>query len=221
MFNQNSYTEKYKNGYGVQYPEGHVVRFHKHILDYECKKTKGRLFDFGCGNGTHLKYFADHGFTPFGVDTNEIAIDECKKVLSGFESNIKVIPSSKPDLFGEFRGGFDVIISNQVLYYLKNDEIDFVLDQFDRMLNKGGIVMFSMMSTTNSYFGHVTEKNGEMSTVVLSGRLNERTQINFKTRDEVMCQFARFRKLQLGFYTSTIREEEGNSDHYMYVGIKD
>ena len=54
------YKNKYEQkGYGVEYPDGHVIRFYERILKYKLNKTSGILLDFGCGNGTHAKYFKD------------------------------------------------------------------------------------------------------------------------------------------------------------------
>lgn len=53
-----AYTQKYdKEDYGLQYPDGHVIRFYERILKYKLSKTSGKLLDFGCGNGVHSKYF--------------------------------------------------------------------------------------------------------------------------------------------------------------------
>ena len=53
-----AYTQKYdKEGYGLQYPDGHVIRFYERIPKFQLHKTSGNLLDFGCGNGIHSKYF--------------------------------------------------------------------------------------------------------------------------------------------------------------------
>ena len=49
-----AYTQKYdKEGYGLQYPDGHVIRFYERILKFQLHKISGNLLDFGCGNGIH------------------------------------------------------------------------------------------------------------------------------------------------------------------------
>ncbi len=66
-----AYTQKYdKEGYGLQYPDGHVIRFYERILKYKLSKTSGKLLDFGCGNGVHSKYFKNitGGIEPYGID---------------------------------------------------------------------------------------------------------------------------------------------------------
>ncbi|TEY02793.1 methyltransferase [Campylobacter sp. US33a] len=64
-----TYTQKYdENGYGLLYPDSHVIRFYERILKYKLGITSGNLLDFGCGNGVHSRYFLSKGFKPFGVD---------------------------------------------------------------------------------------------------------------------------------------------------------
>ncbi|EAH8029016.1 class I SAM-dependent methyltransferase, partial [Campylobacter jejuni] len=64
-----TYTMKYnENGYGLLFPDGHVVRFYERILKYKLNKINGNLLDFGCGNGVHSAYFQSKGFKTFGID---------------------------------------------------------------------------------------------------------------------------------------------------------
>ena len=216
--NLDSYQEKYHQGYGIRYPESHMIRFYNHILKYEFHLFKGNVFDFGCGNGMHLKYFHDQGFQVYGVDTNEKAVGEAN-VLLGHE-NAKVVSQFAPDLSAYHGETMDVIISNQVLYYLCDKDIKNLMIEFNKILKPGGVVLFTMMSDTNSYFRRVESVEGDMAKVVLKGRLKETTYINFKNKAEVLELFKIFPKRHLGFYSSIIREEEGNSDHHFYVGVK-
>ena len=50
--NTTYYEHRYRAGYGLEYPEGHVIRFHHHILEYELGMTGGTVMDYGCGTGS-------------------------------------------------------------------------------------------------------------------------------------------------------------------------
>lgn len=79
----NTYQEKYNQGYGVIYPEGHVIRFYERFLKHERKMNGGKILDFGCGSGTHMKYFLDKGFEVFGVDIVDGAVKQARLKCGG------------------------------------------------------------------------------------------------------------------------------------------
>ena len=137
MQNTLSYDEKYANGYGGLYPEGHVIRFYEKFLKYEfgIDGSGGeKILDFGCGNGTHPKYFLAKGFEVFGVDVSEVAIRQVKDRLSKNKENFHVI-SEGADIANFFSNRFDIIFSNQALYYLNNTQLKNTLLQMNSLLN--------------------------------------------------------------------------------------
>ncbi|WP_236633120.1 methyltransferase domain-containing protein [Campylobacter armoricus] len=78
-----AYDKKYQQGYGVVYPDGHIIRFYERILKYKLNKTSGNMLDFGCGNGTHCAYFKSKGFKPFGIDIIPSIKENWKKLSLG------------------------------------------------------------------------------------------------------------------------------------------
>ena len=215
-----TYEKKYDSGYGLQYPDGHIIRIHKHILEYELHLKGGTILDFGCGTGTHLKYFLENGYIPYGCDISKTAINFCKKKMSRYEKNFHVTPNL-PKLKDYFTQKFDVILSNQVLYYLNDQDIKNLISQFHEMLKMGGVFIATMMLPSNTYFKQVVSKEDDLCKVVLNGRLHETSYINFKTNEEILNLFNKFSKLHLGFYGSTIREEDGPTDHCIFIGRKE
>lgn len=117
MTNLDTYEEKYRNGYGIKYPEGHIIRIMKNILPELIQKMpiEGNFLDFGCGNGVHSKFFADEGFSVFGVDISKRAIELAKNNNKEYQENFFTIKDNK------FDNKFDVILANQSLYYLSNE----------------------------------------------------------------------------------------------------
>ena len=218
--NVSHYEQRYRDGYGLVYPDGHVIRFHRHILEYELSMTGGRVLDYGCGTGSHLRYFEDNGYTPYGCDISETAIEKCKRLLPRHMQNFHVIPPV-PRLRDNFTETFDLIFANQVLYFLNDEGIRNLVAQFHEIAADGAVFFATMMAPTNYFYRNVTTTldNG-LSEVVLKGRLNQKAYVNFKTRDEVLDVFSPFQKLHLGSYSHTIREDEGPTDHFIYVGRK-
>ena len=213
------YEDRYKSGYGLVYPDGHVIRFHRHILEYELGLKSGKVLDYGCGTGSHLKYFEVNGFTPFGSDISPTAIEQCKQLMPEYEQNFHVT-ESVPNLRDYFDGGFDLVFSNQTLYFINDEGIKDLVAQFHEMLRPGGVFFATMMATSN-YFSRYTEStSGDMSKVVLKGRLDQTAYVNFKDREQILDLFQPFEKLHLGSYAHTIREEEGPTDHFIFVGRK-
>lgn len=215
-----AYDKKYQEGYGLQYPEGHVIRFHRYILEHELNIKGGNILDYGCGNGVHSEYFQNNDFVPFGCDTSETAIKQCKKRLPQYADNFFVIPEL-PNLSEYFSPKFDLIFSNQVLYFFNDKQLSNILKQFHSLLKKDGILFATMMAPSNYYSRYAKEKEDGLTRIELfTDRLHEINYINFKTREEVSESFAKegFKKLHIGWYSCVIREQDGPSDHWLFVG---
>ncbi|MBN1671861.1 MAG: class I SAM-dependent methyltransferase [Kiritimatiellae bacterium] len=217
------YEEKYKGGYGLVYPESHLIRLHRHILEWELHLDSGPVFDFGCGAGAHLKYFLDHGFTPYGCDTSTTAVERCKTLMPEHARNFFVVPPSGSNLLDLApTGRFAVFLANQVLYYLTDEEIGRIVGQAHSLVRPGGVFVASMMAYSCWYARCVTAEAGDFKRVELvSPRQQETMFINFKNRDELPHLFRPFRRLHIGSYGSHIRDEEGSTDHWLFVGIRD
>lgn len=223
QFSAEDYEKRYQRGYGLVYPESHIIRFHRHILEWELKIEGGKMFDFGCGSGAHPKYFADQGFIPYGCDTSATAVEQCKALMPAYADHFSVTPAVNPDLVsltGE--GALTVFLSNQVLYYLDDIGIRDVVRQAHLMLRTGGVFAVSMMSYSCWYARFITGEQGDFKKVDMdTPRQKMASFINFKHRESLEPLFQPFRKLHLGSYGSHIREEEGSTDHWFYVGVKE
>ena len=159
--NNKAYEKKYCDGYGTIYPEGHIIRFVIKFLNYEFNLMKGNLLDFGCGNGTHTKFFQSKGFDSYGFDFNEEAINYAKKRFPELSENFKIHNASDSilNLFPDVK--FNVVVSNQVLYYLDDDTLNNRLAEIYDLLEEGGYVFFTMIGKDNSYYSASTPINEE------------------------------------------------------------
>jgi len=174
------YDKKYKNGYGIQFPEGHIVRIYQQILLYKLNTSPKTMLDFGCGNGTHVNFFHSLGINSQGVDNSSQAIDEAKKRYPHIEKKFILIKN----IF-DLEGKYDLILANQVLYYLNDSQLIECINKLKSLLNKGGILIITMMSKSNYYYDNSIHIGNGMRKVFLTGRIQEEKDINFKTCNEM------------------------------------
>lgn len=212
------YKKSYGSGYGVVHPEGHIIRVYKQIMEYDFGISGGRVFDFGMGVGQHLKWLTTAGqWEPYGCDIMEEAVNATGAILPEFRNNFFV--NSKGEVLSErFNTKFDFILANQVLYYLNDKEIQETLNSFKKMLKPGGFFLATMMSKENFYYGLSNPAEGDFREVNLKGRLSGKTFINFKSQDQMERDFSNFKKIQVGYYDTVIRSDEGSTKHYFYLG---
>lgn len=218
-----AYDKKYEEGYGLQYPDGHVIRCYERVFRYELGLSGGRLLDFGCGNGVHSKYFMGKGFDCYGVDIAAGAIRQAQVFMG--EKAIWIQPNQSLKRFFS-DGEFDVVFSNQVLYYMNDTDLNKWVKELYDFTKPGGICFFTMMSSYNCYSNFVTEEyeNG-LSKIVLDHRLHETTYINFiKDEEHLKKVFAPFVPLHIGYYDYGFLHddsENGSSHHYIFIGKKE
>jgi len=218
-----AYDQKYEGGYGLQYPDGHIIRIFERILKYELGVTTGNLLDFGCGNGVHSKYFMSKGFQCYGVDIAKEAICQAKTFMHEKAVLIKPNQSLKEIFQPDY---FDVVLANQSLYYMDDADMSNCIKELYTFTKPGGICIFTMMSARNCYNGLIEETydNG-LSKVVLRNRLTETTYINFiENEEQLKSKFSPFQMLRIGYYDfGFISEdpEEGSSHHFIFIGKKE
>ena len=206
------YDRKFlKLGYGINYPEGHVIRHSKYF------KNKNSILDFGCGNGTHLKFFSELKIKNiYGVDTSKV-INKIK------DRKFKVYRiSEEENLIKKINRKFDIIFSNQVLYYLSNEKLSFYFDQFYQMLNKNGLIFTTWMAPKGNYFKYSKKiKNSEFREMKFNFRLKEKTFINFKTKKqiELILKKNKFKTLHYGHYNNEMNHNEIDSGCFHYLNL--
>lgn len=105
-----------------------IIRAH-HVLNEQTK-----ILDVGCGEG-YMKFFFDTNEGQWhGVECWKERAEACRNL--GYEvvnADINRTPLSYPD------GYFDIVMASHVIEHLSN--VDFCLQQMDRVLKKGGIML--------------------------------------------------------------------------------
>ena len=209
--NIKEYDRKFlKLGYGINYPEGHVIRHSKYF------KNKKSILDFGCGSGTHLKFFSQLKIKNiYGVDTSKIIYKIKNKKFKVYKI------SEEENLIKKINLKFDIIFSNQVLYYLSDKKIAFYFKQFHEMLNKNGLIFTTWMAPRGNYYKLARKIQGsEFRELNFDLRLKEKTYINFKTKKQIekIIKKNNFKTLHYGHYDHN--ELDSGSYHYLNLSKK-
>lgn len=219
--NKNTFEKMYTASEGgINYPESHLIRLYEHYIKNIIAKDKAalRVFDFGCGTGTNCLFYLGKGFEAYGVDISENAIEQCHQNPSLSKENFKAI-SPLEDITEIFDVKFDLIVSNLVLMYLSNSEIITTLKQFDNMLEKDGIVLFTMPSEKHYYFLYSKEGTDGLRKVSLSGRYDFVEYANFcRDEDDMIDKFRVFNKIFTGYFD--YKAPEGSTLSYFFIGNK-
>lgn len=223
-----AYLTKYDTqGYGLQFPDGHVIRFYERILNFALQKTSGNLLDFGCGNGIHSKYFAQRsggGIRPFGIDIVPSLAQIWRNDPLICEQDFHII-TPNASFSHLFTQKMDFIFANQSLYYLTKENFATTLKEFYDICNDGAIIFATMMAS-ECYDLYQKSKPLPNGLTHIQGtptnRMSEDSYIRFTSDiDELKADFGLFEPLYWGDYTPiNLYNFEGSSRHFIFIGRK-
>lgn len=216
-----TYKKRLKDGYGLNYPDGHVIRlYEKYLKARLVDVNEPKVLDFGCWTGVHSNYFESKGFIPYGVDIVEDVVNSVKGKLPDYANNFHTITNST-NLGEVFEPrSFDLIFCNQSLYFLNEKDFKKRLSEFNVLLKPNGMLVATMMATKNYYSNYITNtKEDGISEVDLTNVLNCKHYIRFtESLEDLEQKFGVFEKILLGSYDINFN---GNSGlHYIYLGQK-
>jgi len=130
-------------------------------LDFLGELKNQKILDTGCGTGILSKILSDNGAKVTGIDISEKMIDIAKDYCKGL--GIKFDVGSVDDLPYD-NSSFDKIVSSLVIHYF--EDADKVFKEFNRVLKKGGILVFSTNHPVNSCIDDFTEYKNKPAMIV-------------------------------------------------------
>ena len=170
---------------------------------------------------------------PYGVDISKSSIRECKKKLKLYKKNFSLIEPKPKKNRKFFNTKFDIIIAVQSLYYLSKNDLNILLNNLNKHLNKNGVVFFTMISTKHEYWQYYSNKkvnSDGLTEVDLRSDKNylERYDqqsythfINFvKSEKELKKKFNMFNILNIGEYTISLKDLKRSGHHYTIFAQK-
>jgi ubiquinone/menaquinone biosynthesis C-methylase UbiE len=131
-----------------------VRLFEKHWINIAIKsyalKSYGRVLDIGCGIGADAQYFVPHSESVTALDISFVALKALAKHLPTVRLINAILPHPLP-----FRTAvFNTVVAGLSLHYFPWRETEFVIGEIHRVLQKGGILILRVNSTSNSYYGY-------------------------------------------------------------------
>ena len=100
----------------------------------ESLKPFNSILEVGCNAGPNLARLSQFfGTRLVGIDINQDTIDKARETLPGVELRTGNFIHGLP--FGKWE--FDVVLSDAVLLYVSDAQIEKVLDDFDRVAQRG------------------------------------------------------------------------------------
>lgn len=101
-----------------------------------------RLLDLGCGRGELVRYAAEHGAIPTGLDYSMDALKLAAPILDGtnaslLRANVRQLPFAD--------GAFDLIVALDLVEHLHPHELDDMLHEAHRLLAPGGRLIVHTM----------------------------------------------------------------------------
>ena len=124
LVNENNverYEETYRRGTNHLYPNENIVRLIKWFF-----KGEGRVLDYGFGPGENLMHLLSLGYLCEGIEVSKHAIQLVEnkiKKYPEYKEKVNLYLLNNDQLRLPFDdNSLDYILSNQVIYYLANEE---------------------------------------------------------------------------------------------------
>lgn len=113
--------------------------------------TEGKLLDIGTGSGKLIQILSDEKIIHcIGVDTNQEMLNEAQKKLKGTNTSLLKIKANTKLPFND--NSFSYVTICSVLFHLKKEEIDFILNDIQRILEKNGKIIVLTPTGKGSFY---------------------------------------------------------------------
>lgn len=180
-----------------KYPSEDLIRFIARNFYGVPIRKEIKILEVGCGTGANLWYVAREGFSVFGIDGSETAIEKAKNRLD----------TEVTGWNGEFEVGdiislpyessiFDAVIDNEAIYANSYENSKKIYNEIHRVLKQNGKI-FSRAFATGCW-GDRTGQNVGMNTWIANeGPLKNKGVSRFSTKEDMEDLLKSFSKLEI------------------------
>lgn len=122
---------------GMRYPDAYVTRF---FFKNGLQQRPGSVLELGCGSGSNLRVFVEHGYATTGLDYAEDAVDACRHNLAAFPGVHRALRCDLEDgLPADVAAtAYDVVMLPNILNYLRRETVAGLLAALPALLTPGG-----------------------------------------------------------------------------------
>jgi cyclopropane fatty-acyl-phospholipid synthase-like methyltransferase len=144
---------------GQWYPAEPMIRLTARFIQrrvgidsYDVKRPTNRVLDVGCGNGNHVLFFAEQGFSTAGVDVSKSAIELARQRATERGLDVDLEVGDAADLPWESEM-FDLVVSDGVLDHVSFSQAKSILAEIQRVSTPGAYLFLSLRSAADSEWG--------------------------------------------------------------------
>ena len=220
------WEEVYEEAPFTWYPVEGIIRFVSRYMKkrvginkFKTKENMSEVLDLGCGNGSHIVFFAEQGFNVSGIDISEQAIEIAKAWTHkhGLKADLRVGDIENLPFGDE---SFDVIISNGVFDHISFSKAKKCVQEAFRVCKPGGYVYLTLRSTKDCEYGRgeKTDKN----TFILSKGYEKGIIQHFFDLQEISDLFKDFKIFDIELYEVRFPRKFGIDKAYLQssIGLK-
>ena len=169
-----------------RYPSEDLVRFVANNFYHSPNRSEVSILELGCGPGSNLWFCAREGFSVYGIDGSETAVQTCRERLNaecpGWKGRIEVADFSNTLCFPD--KSFDAVIDCEALSCNNFETSLRVYQEARRVLKPDGLLF--VRTFADSCFGEGTgEAVGYNSWLPAEGPLSGKGQIRFTTENDI------------------------------------
>ena len=182
---------------GNKYPDETIIRFvAKNYSDFKMRNKIKVLVD-GFASGRHVIYFAKEGFDTYGIDLEEVALNNCNEWLR--VENLKAQIQQANALALPYEADyFDIVVDWGMIEHFPYKDRRNAFKQILRVLKKNGIFIFIAKNADDDYYKHGEEI--EKDTFVLNTDSLVNMPTHFYKKNDLLAELRDFTKINLECY---------------------
>lgn len=153
------WADFYGTGVGYGLPDENLVRLIRG--NYAEIPRSGRMLDVGFGSGANLLMFAQEGFEAHGLEVHQDIIDSAEQLARrvDVELHLDLLRGTELPYLDDY---FDVVVSwNAVYYYGTRSLVAAAIQEFHRVLRRGGVLLMSVVHPNSFMVRRLSEDLGD------------------------------------------------------------